>query len=240
MRKAYALIVFTFVWHFNFAQSISALGVFPTIDHSGPLSKKLDYSFYYFGAFPLTYIEKQKTHSADFLLAYAEQAITYNTSNRLSFTASYILQRTDFFKNYYSNENRMYIQAAYKQKIIRRSEINLKHRLRFDNRFIQNNITDKTPYTHRLRYLIGADFSIKSKKNNKYIAAYEEAFFNTYKNAGSVYAENWAYAALGHKINNNNKVEAGMLYITWKTAPNSWFNQYYLQLTWINQLNFNK
>ena len=34
------------------AQSINVGGIFPTIDHSGTISNKLDYSLYYFAAFP--------------------------------------------------------------------------------------------------------------------------------------------------------------------------------------------
>lgn len=35
------------------AQNLNHFGLFPTIDHSGSLTKKLDYSFYYFGAYNL-------------------------------------------------------------------------------------------------------------------------------------------------------------------------------------------
>ena len=85
--------------------------------------------------------------------------------------------------------------------------INLKHRLRFDNRFVHNRTTGETPYIHRLRYLIGLDVPIKSKKNNLYFTAYEEAFFNTFKNPSAVYGENWAYAAIDVKLNDKNKIE---------------------------------
>jgi hypothetical protein len=110
--------------------------------------------------------------------------------------------------------------------------------LRFDNRFVHNRTTGETPFTHRLRYLIGLDFPIKSKKNNLFFTAYEEAFFNTFKNAGAVYGENWAYAAIGIKLNDKNKIETGPLYITWNTGGTNWFHQYYLQLTWVSHLDF--
>ncbi len=115
--------------------------------------------------------------------------------------------------------------------------IAFKHRLRFDNRFIQNDITGKTPYTNRLRYLIGVSIPIKDKL---YFTAYEEAFFNTYKGATAIYAENWAYAALGIKLNEKNKIETGLLYITWNTGVDTWFNQYYLQVTWVSHINLTK
>ena len=40
------------------AQNINVGGVFPTIDHSGTLTSKLNYSLYYFGAFPLINFDK--------------------------------------------------------------------------------------------------------------------------------------------------------------------------------------
>jgi hypothetical protein len=222
------------------AQSTFVGGLFPTIDHSGTISKKIDYSLYYFGTFPLINFSKPNIpNDANFLLLYSEQALTYNVNKHLSFTGSYVYQRENVTNNNYSNENRVYLQVTYKHPV-KNTNLNVKHRLRFDNRFVHNRITDKTPYTHRLRYLIGLDFPIRSKNNNLYFTAYEEAFFNTFKNAVAVYGENWAYAAIGVKLNDNNKIETGPLYITWNTGGNNWFHQYYLQLTWVSHLDFTK
>ena len=110
------------------------------------------------------------------------------------------------------------------------------NRVRLDNRFIQNRATGQTPYTHRLRYLIGLDFPISAQRTNLYFTAYEEAFFNTYSSASSVYGENWAYAALGIKLNDHHKIESGPLYITWNTGGKAWLHQFYLQLTWLSRL----
>jgi Protein of unknown function (DUF2490) len=220
------------------AQSTHVGGVFPTIDHSGTITKRLDYSFYYFGAFPLLNFRKPDiSNDANLLLFYSEQALTFNVNKHLSFTGAYVYQREKVANGNFVNENRLHIQATYKHSA---KTVNLKHRLRFDNRFIYNKTTGETPYTHRLRYFIGLDFPIKTKKNNVYLTAYEEAFFNTFKNAAKVYGENWAYAAIGVKLNERNKVEAGPLYITWNIGRNKWFHQYYLQLTWISHLDFTK
>jgi hypothetical protein len=220
------------------AQSTFVGGLFTTIDHSGSITKHLDYSLYYFCAFPLVNIKKPDiSKDANFLLFYSEQALTYNVNKHLSFTGSYVYQRENITADNYLNENRVHVQATFKHHV---KTINLKHRLRFDNRYVHNLTTGGTPYTHRLRYLIGLDFPIKSKKSNLYITAYEEAFFNTFKNAGAFYGENWAYAAIGVKLNDKNKIETGPLYITWKTGGYNWFHQYYLQLTWVSLLDFIK
>jgi len=41
-------------------------------------------------------------------------------------------------------------------------------------------------------------------------------------------------------LNEKNKIEAGLLYITWNTGVNAWFNQYYLQVTWVSHINLTK
>ena len=217
------------------AQNINVGGVFPTIDHSGNITSKLNYSLYYFGAFPLVNFDKPDiSKDSYFHLFYSEQAISYKLTDKFSVTGSYVYQRANAVYDNYVNENRFYVQAKYKHTV---KKINLTHRLRFDGRFIHNRFTNETPFTHRVRYLIGLDVPIKEKL---YFTTYEEVFFNTSQNAGTVYDENWAYAALGKKLNENNKLEAGILYVTWNIGKNNWFNQYYFQLTWINSINFKK
>ncbi len=217
------------------AQSIHLGGLFPTIDHSGTLTDKLEYSLYYFAAFPL--IDFKSPNSLKdpyFHLFYSEQALSYIINSKFSITGSYVYQRENVVYNNYVNENRFYLQAKYKHEL---NQLNFVHRVRFDGRFIQNRFINEIPFTHRLRYLIGFDTPINEKL---YFTIYEELFFNTFKNTSVVYGENWAYAALGKKINARNKLEAGLLYVTWNIGEQKWFNQYYLQLTWINHLNFRK
>lgn len=215
------------------AQDMNVSGAFPTIDHSGTLSKKLDYSLYYFAAFPLYDLNRSKA-DAYFHLFYSEQALTFKMTGKFSLSGSYVYQRENVASDNYVNENRFYFQAKYKHTV---AKLNLTHRLRFDGRFVHNRYTGESPFTHRLRYLIGMDAPVSEKL---YFTIYEEAFFNTFENAGAVYGENWAYAALGKKLNEKNKIELGALYITWNIGDKNWFNQYYVQATWISHLDFRK
>jgi hypothetical protein len=236
--KKIAFFVFTIVLGANFlplsAQSVYLGGVFPTIDHSGMLTKRLEYSLYYFGAFPLLNLKAPNLkNDARFLLFYAEQGLSLNVNAKLSLNASYVYQRENVGQENYINENRLHVQATYKHAA---ASAQIKHRVRLDNRFIQNRATGKTPYTHRLRYLLGIDFPISAQRTNLYFTAYEEAFFNTYSSASAVYGENWAYAAFGIKLNDHHKIESGPLYITWNTGGKAWLHQFYLQLTWLSRL----
>lgn len=239
MRIRFCILVFILILTpIGKAQSLHYGGAFPTIDHSGKLSEKWGYNFYYFGAFPIVNLQNpQPNKDVNFLLFYSEQSLSYNINSKFSLTGSYVYQRANVVYDNYVNENRFYVQAKYKHSI---KAFNFAHRVRFDGRFIQNRFTNQTPFTHRARYLLGLDFPIATKKNNLYFTIYEELFFNTLSNAKPVYEENWAYAALGIKLNEKNKIEPGILYITWNIGQTNWFNQYYFQLTWISNLDFSK
>lgn len=220
------------------SQSLHYGGVFPTIDHSGDLTSKLGYGLYYFAAIPLANLKDPDIGSdATFLLFYSEQSLTYSLNKHFSFTGSYVYQRANVLDPYYVNENRFYVQAKYTHSL---NKLNFAHRVRFDGRFIQSGYSRETTFAHRARYLIGFDVPLKTKKENLYFTAYEELFFSTVNGADPVYEENWAYAALGIKLNERNKIEPGLLYITWSIGKPNWFNQYYFQLTWISHLDFTK
>jgi hypothetical protein len=215
-------------------QTLNVTGVFPTIDHSGRLCDKVDYSLYYFGAFPMWNLKNKSINSDSYShLFYSEQALTIHLNDKFSFTGSYVYQRSNVFKNNFENENRFYLQGKHKTKF---EKFCFTQRLRFDGRYIENNITKKTRFTHRVRYLIGIELQLSPAN---YFIAYEEIFINTHLTKPK-FAENWFYCAFGKKINDKNKIELGMLYVTWNIMEKSWFNQYYFQLTWINQIDLRK
>lgn len=236
--KHLALVITLFALACNalFSQSINSTGLFPTVDHTSKISEKLDLSLYYFGALPKFQTSPQRNEkSIAPLLLYAEQSVNYTLNKHLSFAVSYVFQRENKMDNTFANENRLHLQTTYKQPI---AKGNLKFRLRFDNRFIKIDKTDLTAYSNRLRGLFGFDFPISSNKNNLYVAAYEEAFFNTSNKGNFSYQENWASVAFGIKINNANKIEFGPLFINWKLNNTDWHNQYYAQISWVSSLDF--
>ncbi len=220
------------------AQSLNHIGVFPTIDHSGTINNKLDYSFYYFAQLHAYNDEVNKqTEPTGLFVFYSEQALHYKLNKMLTLSGSYVYERQYPFENNYRNENRFYVQATYKYPL---NKASIKHRLRFDGRFVQNRLTGETPFTHRIRYLAGV--SLPVGKNDKCsFTAYNEFFFNTYKGATVKYAENWVAAAIGIKTGKNSSVEAGPLYIFWVNDNIGTLNNfYYLQVAWVSHINFNK
>jgi hypothetical protein len=218
-------------------QNVNHYGLFPTIDHSGILSDKWSYSLYYFDAFNL--VSDKVDNVADnpgYFLFYAEQAVSYKLNKNLSLTGSYVYQRQEpLDKQNYVSENRFYLQATYKSPI---GKGQLKNRLRYDGRFIEDKVTHTWPYTSRIRYQLGISYPLNEKF---YFSAYNEMFFNTFKNPTAVYAENWAYAGVGMHTKSVGSWEVGPLYIFWVTNESrDLLNYYYLQLTWITQLDFRK
>lgn len=229
------IILMSFVAH---AQNNNHVGLFPTIDHSGSITDKLHYSFYYFTAFNLINdVADNKNEEPNFFVFYSEQALSYNLNKNLSFTGSYVYERQNPIDTDYRNEHRFYAQTTYKHYL---NKTALKHRLRYDGRFIQNRITGETPFTNRVRYLIGLTKPLY-KKERYYFNAYNEFFFNTFKKTPVIYAEDWAYAGIGYKTAKAGSFEPGLLYIFW--VNNQQFdltNFFYLQLTWTTQLNLRK
>jgi len=220
------------------AQSSNHFGVFPTIDHSGTLSKRFDYSLYYFGA--LNLINEKIDGAADlptFFAFYSEQALTYKLNPAISFTGSYVYERQRPLEDGYRNENRFYVQTTWKYKV---NNSGLKHRLRFDGRYIENRTTGKSPFSSRLRYLTGITAPLQ-KSGRLYVNAYNEFFFSTDKRPAAVYTENWAYAGIGIQTPKAGNFELGPLYIFWVNNRNNGMSHfYYLQLTWSTHVDLSK
>ena len=240
MKKVFftSFVLLLIAYHTN-AQTLNLFGVFPSYSQSGRIYKKWDYSLYLFGAintFNQT-IQEVKNPPKVFLL-YSDNIIAYNFSKRFAAAVSYTYQRTDPFLNTFINENRVWQQIGYKCSI---GKLQLRQRLRNDERFIQNRpITSNYYFSDRLRYLIGIEFPLK-KESNYYFNAYNEFFFTLTKQRFAVYQENWAYAGIGTKTKKTGNFEIGILSVSWLRDSNKdRLNLWYLQLTWITTINISK
>ncbi len=213
------------------AQNINYVGIFPTIDQSIKYNEKWSSYAYLFTAIkPYNSREINQADKARFLSTYAELGVNYQINSKLSATASYVYQRSEPFETNYTNENRIFQQLTLKLPF---NKFELKQRLRFDERFIQNQLTNQTNFKHRLRYLIGGKYTVTEKY---YLTGYVELFFDTKKQFK--YSENWSAAQIGYKINKNHSFEFGYLFTGWiRNNNNDWLNQNYLQITWVNQIN---
>lgn len=233
-----ALLLFLHLVTSAGAQSSGSVGLFPTIDHSGTLSSKWAYSLYYFAGADLYHSRTADGNRPKAVVSalYAEHAIHYQLRPSFALTGSYVYERQQPFGDRYRNEHRYYVQGTYMHQS---GTTTFKHRLRYDGRFIQNRISDTWPYTSRVRYLFGVKVPIGASA--AYFSAYNEVFFNTFKNANVVYAENWAAAAIGVKTGKNSSIEMGPLYIYWvNNQQYDLTNFVYLQVAWVSHVNFSK
>jgi len=214
------------------AQNTTVVGFFPTIDHSGELNNRFSYNSYLFGALK-PYSSQEGPRRA--LYIYAEQGLSYSFNDKLSFTNSYVYERQQPFENNARNEHRLFQQLTLKHRL---NQFSLKQRLRFDERFIQNNQTGLYDFSHRLRYLLGGDYKFNSAF---YLMYYTEVFFNTTKGVKFQFNENWSALQLGWNINEHNAIEFGYLFVGWiHDSQNNWFNQHYLQTTWVSRFKNSK
>ncbi len=216
------------------SQDINYAGLFPTIDHSGKFTEKWSYNGYFFAAAkPYLHQRLGAEDRARFLYLYAETGLSYALRPNLSITASYVYERQNPFEDNYRNEHRLFQQLTLKLPL---SSWEIKQRMRFDERFIHDRSTGETPFTHRLRYLLG--FSRPLTKQT-YLFGYSEWFFNTSRRFK--FDENWSALQIGRQWNNQNALELGFLYVGWIYNPSgNWFNQFYLQTTWVSKINAHK
>lgn len=94
------------------------------------------------------------------------------------------------------NEHRIFQQFITKQKI---GKVDVQHRYRFEQRFVEDN------FKLRFRYFIGLSYPISEQF---YLSSYNEIFINTVQNA---FDRHRLYGGLGYKISDRVKVELGYM-----------------------------
>lgn len=100
------------------------------------------------------------------------------------------------------NEHRIYQQFITRQRFGR---INLQHRYRFEQRFIEED------FKMRLRYFLALNLPLNQKEmldKTVYISAYNEIFVNT---ESDFFDRNRVFAGLGYKFSSNLRFEVGYM-----------------------------
>lgn len=137
-----------------------------------------------------------------------------NTSVKFTLGYGFILSGDYGFPDQSTSiEHRIYQEALLPQKI--GSRVYLKHRFRFEQRFVQDQ-----NFRLRLRYNLFLDIPLNKpemKKGVFYIALYNELFVNTSKDIGNgrtveFFDRNRLYGALGYHILDKLKVQLGYMY----------------------------
>ena len=124
-------------------------------------------------------------------------------------------------------ESRIYQEMLLPQKI--GEVIFLKHRFRFEQRFVENQ-----DFRTRYRYNLFVNIPLNKKNLDKgsiYLALYNEVFLNGQRNIGNgqtveIFDVNRTYGAIGYSISNNIKAQLGYM----KQTKNS-FSKGQIQLS---------
>ena len=216
------------------AQSKSSGGVTGYVYLSGALSKRFDYELYNTSSFVV--VDQKSPGTTDntgFYKIYNDAGITYKFSSRFSFGASYAYERVHVTAKDHTDENRVLLQAIYRQLI---RWVSIRYRVKFEDRYIHHALTHVTNQSTRLKLLTGVNVPVRSRKNNLYFSAYEEAYLITSHNSPYTFSEDRLYMAAGFKLNDKTRFETGILYNPKRLNKTDWYHQYYLQFTLISKL----
>lgn len=226
------------------AQNLEFFGIIPSLSQTGRISKRINYNFFASAAFDLTdRVIDGVYYPSKPLQLYIQPSLIYVYSAKLNFATSltYNYQRSNPDVPYFK-EWRAWQQALYSHKL---SMGRLTHRLRFEQRFIKNERTHKSPMTTRIRYQLGFSIplqGIQLDPGEFYFNCYDEAYFTLTVPAGTVrsalYSENWAYAGIGYQTKKIGRIEVGpLLQFNVRDIEQDLRNLYLLQVTWITNFN---
>jgi hypothetical protein len=224
------------------AQNLTFYGFLPALNQTGKICNKINYNF-----FASTTIDafKQTTQginypSTDFQL-YIQPSIIYVPNNNWNFSGSYTYQRNNPFRPNATNEHRIWEQCVYGHLI---NKARMTHRIRFEERFIENLVLKKYPFATRLRYQIGYNIPLKGKTLDAkefYMNMSNEFYFSLTGNKNATYSENWSYLGIGYLTPKLGRVEIGFLHQEF--VRNLQHNVRYLnllQVQWITNFNLKR
>jgi hypothetical protein len=215
------------------AQNVNRAGISPAIDYSGRFSNKWSGNFYTFSTFHLYDFSQQKIQSEyRYYFLNTEASLSYHTSEKLSLSGGLVFQRYVPLSRGYLDERRIFIQGS--RTHLWDSTV-VKQRLRFELLNVSFLSINSGLY-HRLRYRLGIESPISDKL---YFTAFIEPMINTSNKINYRFIENWLYFGIGRHRNHRNRLELGCMNISWRLSRGNWFNQYYLQASWIRTLSSN-
>jgi hypothetical protein len=239
IKRLPILCLFIAINYSIWAQSISFFGALPAINLTARLTEKCNFNMFAsttIDAFTRE-IDGINYPSSDLQL-YLQPSIVYNPTKQINFSFSYTYQRNNPFRTIFVNEHRLWQQAMFIKNL---NKGKLTNRFRFEERFIENKLTEHYPLSTRLRYQIGYTVPLKRKQKETskiYFNTYNEFYFSLSGQKNAFYSENWSYAGVGFNLSHYNKIELGYLFQTFVRNPAKDLRFLNLiQVTWIKNFN---
>jgi hypothetical protein len=214
-----SLLIFG-LWQDIFAQNLTFYGFLPAFSQTGRISERVDYP------------ERD-------LQLYIQPSIIYKFSPNLNASFSYTYQRNNPLEDDYSNEHRLWQQVIFGHNA---EKLRFTHRIRFEQRFIENRLTGEYPFSTRLRYQFGGNMPLQGKtldKNEFYLNAYNEFYFSLTGIKNDTYSENWTYTGVGYNFGKMGRLEMGyLLQFSVRNPQKDLRILNLIQTTWITNFNF--
>jgi hypothetical protein len=242
MKKTALIIGLLLVCNIAFAQNLTFYGLLPAFNQTGRISKKLNYNL-----FVSTTIDAfdENVNGVEYpatdLQFYLQPSIIYVHSPNLNFAGSYTYQRNNPFNGNFVNEHRLWQQVIFSLPI---SSGRLTNRFRFEERFIENKVTEEYPFSTRARYQIGFNIPLQGwtlDKHEFYFNTYNEFYFSLTGAKNATYSENWTYAGCGYDLGKMGRLELGYLFqIAVRNAQQDLRFLNLAQVMWITNFNFPK
>jgi hypothetical protein len=239
----YQIVVIALLFTGNaFTQNLSFCGFLPAWSQTGRISSKFSYNLFIsttIDAFNVT--ENGIYYPATDFQLYIQPSIIYVHSTNFNITAGYVYQRNNPFTTDYINEHRIWQQAIYSHRI---GKSRMSHRLRFEERFIEDRLTGQYPLATRLRYQLGFKLPLQGKtieKNEFYFNSYNEFYLSLTGNKNATYSENWTYAGVGFNTGKAGNIELGFVFQFAIRDPQQDFRFLnMIQILWNTEFNFKK
>ncbi len=241
MKKILLLGIICFSYLLQ-GQNLTFEGLLPAWNQTGVISKKLNYNLFLsttIDAFTKN-IGGVKYPKTDLQL-YVQPSLIYVHNANWNFATSYTYQRNNPLNDRYTNEHRLWQQVIYSHPM---SQGRMTHRLRLEERFIQNRLTDKYPLSTRARYQIGFNMPLQGKTLDEkefYLNTYNESYFSLTGAKNATYSENWTYLGTGYNFGKMGRLELGyLLQVSVRDKQQDLRFLNLAQIMWITRFDFKK
>ena len=195
------------------AETLNSFGAMSFINITKNLNPRYDLTLYHYDIFAFSNQEFQgrSYHSGD-TQTYFQTALTYRYLPELHFSLGHIYSRNNpFDDDTFQNEHRIFQQVVYSQNF---ETFRLSHRVRLEERFVDNRSKDRTDFRTRLRYQLGLKKTLKPATPQRpeiYFNTYNEIYLSTTGERNAFFSDDWLYAGLGITTKRLGSFELGPL-----------------------------
>jgi Protein of unknown function (DUF2490) len=207
VKKPLLFVILLISGNPTFAETQQLYGFRPQISLTKVVSDRWDFNVFSSNNSNLT----NNQFPAD-IQHYFQTSPIYKYSPNLNFVfLGYIYQRTNPFSDSFVNENRLFQQVIYGTDTLFGR---FTHRVRFEERFINNRAAGETPFSTRLRYQVALLVPLQGSELDNgefYFNIYNEFYFSLTGARNALYSENWSYAGIGYQTAEHGRIEVGPL-----------------------------